>query len=239
MTLITAWITPKFRIIASDSKASFRDGKETAICRKIFANNRVAVGIYGGSIEQERNLLEDFFLENPDTEMMALKAFLNEKIRHKRDDSHFVILPLKGVPRIWVKKANKASHGSKLETYKKQNQKNLPPDIFFSEVQAKETGAIDYCYQDKLLQQFYKSKREVEFDGAIVTEVAILRLFRHFYSAVFYDPSLYQRIIEGKIFLAFSINNQPWKTADTEAIPKDKYDEDQLIGFLTSRSSNN
>ncbi|MEZ5198363.1 MAG: hypothetical protein R2764_18830 [Bacteroidales bacterium] len=48
MTLIAAWITDDFRIIASDSKISGTNGIQTkGSPQKVFASNELALGIFG------------------------------------------------------------------------------------------------------------------------------------------------------------------------------------------------
>ena len=238
MTLITSWITPKFKIIASDSRTS----GAFFVCndfQKVFSNKEFAVGLFGGfdtnillfrKVKMISNVISD---ENWDID--RFKSEISSFLKNNQNSiaNNELVAKILVIPRIDEPFILKISPDKKIEEinlidYKKVHQKELPPDIFFSEQKIPITCEVDFIYQHNLLKQFEKSKDEAEFDMDSPSPDAVEKLVKHFYSAVYHEQILYKKHIGGdKIFLAYSLNGGLWIQKDITPIAYPEYCDKQ------------
>jgi hypothetical protein len=227
MTLITAWITPEFRIVASDSLLTDKNNNPLdENYRKVFSNNIVGVGLYGGLSPANRNTLEDFLNNNPEVQKDELIQKVETMFTDKKpgenqvdlqdsDVTHMLIVSKIGVPEILCIQHESKPYRHELDEYKMANQKKLPPDIFFSEQYINDE--IDFKHQDELLTHFNFLINERN-NGSLHVKVQNLpsemEIIINFYLDVTNkkNENLKRNNIGGnQIYFAYSFNEENWK----------------------------
>jgi len=170
MTLIAAWLTPEFRIVASDSRLTNNFGMSIhEDYQKVFSNNQISIGLYGSLPITDRKTFIQFLKVNPEIEkdifyeelikMFASKKRGNKDLNLKSVDvSHFLVVPKNEEPEIFCLQFDARPLRLKLSDYKKEYQKALPGEIFFSEQFNNES--IDIEHQEALLEHFEFLRKE-------------------------------------------------------------------------------
>jgi len=243
MTLIAAWITPEFRIVASDSKLNDRDGNLIdEKCRKIFVSNNLAIGLFGG-FDIPFNLFKKFKLlkgvmqaENWDLEKFRseLSKYLeNEHISNSGENKESNILVVSKNDEAFILRfqSDRKIEEFKLIDYKSIYQKYLPPDLFFSEQQL-DNGNIDFIHQMELLKHFTFIKDEFinenskfqKYNWPIEVKILMSLIIDSKNNT---NPKIYRRNIGGlKTYCAFSYKDNNWQQII--------YPEDETFSWVES-----
>jgi hypothetical protein len=245
MTLIAAWITPEFRIMASDSKSSYKDGHVVFDCKKVFISNELAVGVYGILSETNLNIIEKHLNENPEEqkEQFVLDLYklfpdlTNGEQRLDIFDSpacHLLVIPRDDIPELFCFSRNFKPIRMSVEEYKSHINSSLPSEIYFSE-QILNNEEIDKEHQKELLSYFNTLVNEqaiqrVDIDLQERTEVKLIaKLLKDV--IIKKNQQIARDNIGGtKIYYAFSFNCHIWQNGNYEL---EKQGEEPLDELLT------
>lgn len=215
MTLIAAWITDDFRIVASDACCIDAMGSPS-VCQKVFANNNIAIGLYGSSTPKQRKQLNDILLQHQEINPEKFYVLVKEKLENDVDENganidfenrhvtHILIVTKSNLPKIICIQRGYRPYFDSLENYLKEIQSPLTYELFFSEQE--ETN-----YHRLLLKHFERIKALLKFNSVNVSESSLTELLKEFYSAVYYESELKKAVIGGnKIYLSYSLLESPW-----------------------------
>ncbi len=218
MTLIAAWITDEFRIVASDSKLlDINNNLINGDHQKVFANKLFSLSLYGSSLASERKFINNSLNKNRNAEINDFKEDLKiELYKSKTRTAVFklVAIPQKGNPEIWSHRFGEKLICYKMDDYKRIHHPNLPSHLFFSE-QSFDDNKVDTEHQKALLSHFNKLKsippEDLRISCEEPAEVQILmRLIIDATNEV--NKAIHKSNIGGnKVFYAYSFNNQNWK----------------------------
>uniref|UniRef100_UPI003217F540 hypothetical protein n=1 Tax=uncultured Draconibacterium sp. TaxID=1573823 RepID=UPI003217F540 len=230
MTLIAAWITDDFRIVASDSKSQIKRIDDNFDCQKIYNSNELAIGIYGNLSEGDRNLLKEYLQINLNYDKEKLISDLSlilpartkgiKEIDFKKNGiTHLLIVPKTEEPEILCIKKGYKPLRKTLKDYKDINQKGLPKALFFSE-QRIEAGNIDFMHQKNLVSLLVKLEKKklegIKLGWAINENSVIdskLELLIKLFQIVRKDKKLNCNGTIGgvKVYFAYSVNGIDWE----------------------------
>jgi hypothetical protein len=216
MTLITAWITNKFRIVASDAHCHDERGR-ISVCQKVFANQNIAIGLYGSSTQRNREKLENVLKLNQDISPTKFKELVIKEFNFdlcstceeidftNKHVTHILVVPKSQKPQMLCIQAGFKPYFNSLEKYLKAINSQLTDEMFFSE-------QMEDNYNDLLLKHFERIKTIIGFDVTNSNELSLIELFKEFYSSVYYESEIKKETIGGgEIYLAFSFNDSVWK----------------------------
>ncbi|MEZ5198351.1 MAG: hypothetical protein R2764_18765 [Bacteroidales bacterium] len=228
MTLITAWTTNEFRIVASDALCHDERGR-TSVCQKVLANQSIAIGLYGSSTQKNREKLEIVLKQNQDISPTKFKELVIEEFNFElcstceeidftsKHVTHILVVPKSNKPQILCIQAGIKPYFNSLEKYLKAINSQLTDEMFFSE-------QMEDNYNDLLFKHFERIKTLIGFDVANSNELSLIELFKEFYSSVYYESDIKKETIGGgKIYLAYSFDNSVWKQIEILPIPYEFY----------------
>ena len=227
MTLITAWITPEFRIIASDSRLLNKDGNPIdEQSQKVFASEKLAIGLFGGfdlpfvKFEKEKLLNDTIKKENWDVAKfkVELKPYIDNISSNNTCgnlESNILFIPKLEEPFVMRIHPDKQIEELKLIEYKKLYQLKELDNLFFSE-QELQNSEIDFEHQKELLAhfKFLQEKQKIgELDFCELNLPDELQLMIKFYidATNKKNDRLFRKCIGGeKIFFAYSYHRSKW-----------------------------
>jgi hypothetical protein len=244
MTLIAAWITPEFRIVASDSRL-LNANREliNGDHQKVFANKLFSLGLYGSSLESERKFIKDFLYKNPNAEINDFKKAFEMELcepRTRKPVFKLVAIPQKGIPEIWSHRVGEKLIWHKIDDYKRIHQPVLPEFLFFNE-QELDNNKIDTNHQEALLSHFNKLKatplNKLKIFCDVPVEVQII--MRLIFDAMNEENKpIYKRSIGGnKVFYAYSYDGQDWFSGKYPEDKKVEADE-EILNYLSIKLEN-
>lgn len=246
MTLIAAWITEKFRIVASDSKITGTNGVQPkGSPQKVFASNEMALGIFGAlgsrivEFKREKLILGKLELENWNLNKFKfeLSNYLNnDKISgdNKELESNILVVPLNETPSVLRIKDHKIQKEFNLEDYKAIYQIKELGDLFFSEQELSNKN-IDTEHQQNLLKHLKGLEKlnveefEIEIDEPFEVKVLIKLVLD---SMDENKNDLNRNNIGGnKVYYAYSYGGNTWKQNFYLRNHKMKSTEDMMNEF--------
>jgi hypothetical protein len=228
MTLIAAWITNDFRVIASD--ACCLDGLDSpSVCQKVFANNNIAIGLYGSSTPMKREELNNILQQHQEINTDKFYALVREKLKNdicenganidfeNRHVTHILVLTKSNTPHIICMQRGCRPYFDSLENYLKKIGSLITCELFFSEQE--ETN-----YHGLLLKYFERIKAILKFNSSEVNESSLTELFKEFFSAIYYESELKKKTIGGnKIYMAYCLQKSFWNQIEFSPILYDDY----------------
>ena len=256
MTLIAAWLTHDFKIIASDSRLLDKDGNIVdEECKKIFATDSFAVGLFGGfglafNIFKKQNLLNGKMQnENWDEAIFfdELKKYLKNIAPEKSDkklESYLLFVPINKDPFVlFINQKNEIDQLS-FQEYKDLYQLKELGNLFFSD-QELEDGTTDFIHQKELLKHFNDLKDDNWCNGIVDGPFEVNLLIRFFKNVTNPEFDLINKKSIGgnKIAYAYSFNKEEWQVKEfqlAENIPfkENQLDLNDIVDLLKSKEYN-
>ena len=237
MTLIAAWITPKFRIIASDTKCTDETGISHVDlnCEKIFSSDTLSIGTYGGFVEKEKLQIIEMIKGNFPSHIEKIsKTKIKQQCTIGSEPSHYIIVALHGEPTLLMIKGESVKETYLSHYFESIYSPQKWEGLFFSEQHEEKTNKIDFEYYSSLRAQFEESLRATNFQESPVNQDSIENLLINFYTEVYYNQHLQKSSIGGQISCVFSINNQPYIQRRCSPIDFEQYSMNKLIASLNT-----
>jgi hypothetical protein len=241
MTLIAAWITPEFKIIASDSRLLDKDGNIfDEECKKIFATESFAIGLYGGfglafNIFKKQNLLNGKMkYENWDEVIFLneLKKYLKNIAPEKSEkklESYLLFVPINKEPFIVFINQNNEIDQLSFQEYKDFYQLDELGDLFFSDHEL-EDGTTDFIHQKELLKHFNDLKDDEKSSGIVDDPFEVNLLIKLLKNITNPDFELINRkSIGGNIITyAYLYNKEEWQVKEFHLAKTLPFKENQM-----------
>ena len=226
MTLIAAWLTPEFRIVASDSRLTDKDGTPiNENIKKIYANDQLAIALYGG-FSQRLNVFikQELQKKKFEYENWSLSKFTEiisnylcgDELPNENEtiESNILIVPESDEPFILRIIMNQIEQYS-LKEYKHCNHITELKDLFFSE-QIK-NNKIDSDHQVELLKHFNSIKDKFKNENSKFHKynwpIEVKVLMSLIIDSKIKENSKINRCNIGghKIYCAFSFKSENWQ----------------------------